>query len=62
MLVLFGVAAALSGWMIWKVFLGLDSLRYPMQSFGDTYFRIFGSFWRHFINVFQAVQQFMTVA
>ncbi|ROW11629.1 hypothetical protein VMCG_01359 [Cytospora schulzeri] len=60
--VIFGIAAAASGWMIWKVFLGLDSTRYPMQSFGDTYYRIFGPFWRHMINVFQALQQFMTVA
>lgn len=58
MYVLFGAAAALSGWMIWKVFLGLDSLHYPMSSFGDTYFRVYGSFWRHFINVFQALQMF----
>lgn len=35
--VIFGLAAAASGWMIWKVFLGLDSTRYPLQSFGDTY-------------------------
>lgn len=60
--VIFGLAAAASGWMIWKVFLGLDSTRYPLQSFGDTYYRIFGPFWRHLINVFQALQQFMTVA
>lgn len=62
MYVLFGIAAAVSGYMIWKVYLALDSLRYPMQSFGDTYFRIYGPYARHFINIFQALQQFMTVA
>lgn len=60
--IVFGLAAAASGWMIWKVFLALDSSRYPMQSFGDTYFRIFGPTWRHMINTFQAVQILMTVA
>lgn len=60
--ILFGLAAAASGYMIWKVFLGLDSSRYPMLSFGDTYFRVYGPKWRHFINVAQAIQQFMTVA
>lgn len=33
-----------------------------MLSFGDTYFRVYGSMSRHFINVTQALQQFMTVA
>lgn len=61
MYVLFGIAAAVSGWMIWRVYLGLDSLRYPMQSFGDTYFRIYSPYARHFINAFQALQQFMSV-
>lgn len=60
--IVFGLAAALSGWILWQVFLGLDSSRYPMQSFGDTYYRVFGAKSRHFINVTQALQQFMTVA
>lgn len=60
--IVFGAAAAFSGYILWKVFLGLDSSRYPMVSFGDTYFRVYGPFARHFINVAQAIQQFMTVA
>jgi hypothetical protein len=60
--IVFGAAAAFSGYILWKVFLGLDSSRYPMVSFGDTYFRVYGGFARHFINVAQAIQQFMTVA
>lgn len=59
---LFGIAAAASGWMIWTVFMGLDSLRYPMLSFGDQFYRVYGPFWRHFINVGQAIQQFMLVS
>lgn len=33
-----------------------------MQSYGDGFFRVFGQRSRHFINVWQALQQFMTVS
>lgn len=48
--------------MLWKVYIALDSSRYPMQSYGDGFFRVFGKKSRHFINFTQALQQFMTVA
>lgn len=35
--VIFALAAGASGWMIWRTFLGLDSSRYPMLSYGDPY-------------------------
>ncbi|KAJ5707678.1 hypothetical protein N7488_007479 [Penicillium malachiteum] len=60
--IIFGIAAGISGWILWTVFLNLDSSRYPMLSFGDTYFRVFGPNWRHFINITQSLQQFMSVA
>ena len=60
--VIFGLAAGASGWMIWRTFLGLDSARYPMLSFGDPFYRIMGPRARHFINVTQSIQQFMSVA
>ncbi|EEP77878.1 predicted protein [Uncinocarpus reesii 1704] len=60
--VIFGLFAGLSGWILWRVYLGLDSGQYPMLSFGDTYFRVYGKKARHFINVSQSLQQFMTVA
>jgi hypothetical protein len=40
----------------------LDSSRFPMQSFGDPFLRLFGVNMRHFINVAQSLQQFCTVA
>ncbi|KAJ8604253.1 hypothetical protein MRB53_041851 [Persea americana] len=58
---IFGALAGFSGWILWQVFLGLDSSRFPMQSYGDTYFRVYGKWSRHAINVGQAIQQFMTV-
>ncbi|RAL14160.1 uncharacterized protein BO97DRAFT_387551 [Aspergillus homomorphus CBS 101889] len=60
--VIFGIAAGVSGYILWQVFLKLDSSRYPMLSFGDTYFRVYGPKARHFINVTQSLQQFMTVS
>lgn len=59
---LFGIFAAWGGRVIWKTFLDLDSSRYPMQSFGDPFLRLFGKRFRHFINVAQSLQQFLTVA
>jgi amino acid permease len=60
--VIFGLAAATSGWFLYTMFLHLDSSRFPMVSYGDIYLRIFGMKSRHFINVAQALCQFMTVA
>lgn len=60
--VLFGIAAAASGLMIWKTFLALDSSRYPVLSFGDPFFRVFGVWAGHTINIGQALQMFCSVA
>lgn len=60
--VLFGIAAMAVSIMIWKVFLGLDSSRFPILSFGDPFFRLFGPKARTFINIMQAFQMFCTVA
>lgn len=59
---IFGIFAAGGGWVIWRTFLDLDSSRYPMQSFGDPFLRLFGVKMRHFINIAQSLQQFCTVA
>jgi amino acid permease len=59
---IFGCAAAFSGWILWQVFLALDSSRFPLLSYGDTFFRVYGKKSRHFINVTQSLQQFMTVS
>lgn len=59
--VIFSIAAGISGWILWRVYLALDSSRYPIMSYGDPFFRIFGPWSRHFINVTQSFQQFLTV-
>lgn len=60
--VLFGLAAMCSALFIWRTFLGLDSSRFPVLSFGDPFFRLFGAKTRKFINITQAFQMFCTVA
>ncbi|OQO13955.1 hypothetical protein B0A48_00830 [Cryoendolithus antarcticus] len=60
--VIFGLAAAFAGYNLWRVFLALDSSRFPMLSFGDPFLRIYGKKSRHFINFGQSLQQFLTVA
>jgi uncharacterized membrane protein len=60
--VLMGLAAFASGIMIWRTFLGLDSSRFPVMSFGDPFFRLYGPKMRHFINFMQSLQMFLSVA
>lgn len=60
--ILMGIAAFVSGFMIFRVFIRLDSSRFPIVSFGDPFFRLYGSNMRHFINFMQALQMFLSVA
>ena len=60
--ILMGIAAFTSGIMIWRTFLGLDSSRFPILSFGDPFHRLFGPRARHFINFLQSLQMFLSVA
>ncbi|KAK6205993.1 hypothetical protein LQW54_008058 [Pestalotiopsis sp. IQ-011] len=53
---------ASSGWVIWKVFLGLDSDKYPIRGYGDFFYRMFGPAARHFINVSQSLQLLLVVS
>jgi hypothetical protein len=45
-----------TGWLLWKMFLELDSDRYPLSTYGDVAFRIYGPWARHSVNVLQSVQ------
>ena len=51
-----------SGFQLYKVFLHLDSDRYPMKTYADAFFRVFGSWARHFVNALQAIQLLLTVS
>ncbi|KAF7186513.1 N amino acid transport system protein [Pseudocercospora fuligena] len=52
----FGALAYYSGWLLWKMFLGLDSYQYPLRSYSDLAFRIYGTWARHCCNFLQALQ------
>ena len=52
----FGFLAGCSGWLMWKVFLGLDSDQFPLKTYGDLIFRLFGRPARHMLNILQTIQ------
>ncbi|KAM0128237.1 hypothetical protein ACHAP3_008458 [Botrytis cinerea] len=58
----FGGFALYSGWQIFSIFLALDSDKYPAKSFADLFFRVFGPWARHGINVAQCIQLLFTVS
>lgn len=58
----FGLLAYYSGMQLWKIFIGMDSTRYPMRNYGDVAFRIYGKLARLFVNVLQSFQFFLNVA
>lgn len=57
----FGGLACYSGIQLWKMFVGLDSTRYPLRNYGDLAFRVFGTWARHLVNVLQSFQFFLNV-
>ncbi|KAK5153779.1 hypothetical protein LTR04_006162, partial [Oleoguttula sp. CCFEE 6159] len=50
-----------TGYQIWQMFLALDSTQYPMKTFGDIAFRIYGTSARHLVNVLQSLQLIFNV-
>lgn len=57
----FAVMAGYSGYLLWDVFLGLDSYQYPIRGFSDLGFRLYGPWMRHLFNFLQAVQLLLNV-
>lgn len=58
----FGGFAMYSGFQLWKVFMYMDSDRYPMKSYADCFFRVYGRWARHGVNLLQAIQLLFTVS
>ncbi|KAL8716140.1 MAG: hypothetical protein Q9220_000045 [cf. Caloplaca sp. 1 TL-2023] len=58
---IFGIFAAYGGFLLWRMFLELDSDRYPLKSYGDVAYRVAGTIARHTINVVQSVQLLFNV-
>lgn len=42
--------------MVYKMVLGLDSYQFPLKTYGDLAFRLYGSTARHLINILQSIQ------
>lgn len=51
-----------SGYQLWSIFLQMDSDRYPMKSYADCFFRVFGTWARHGVNILQAIQLLFSVS
>jgi hypothetical protein len=49
------------GFMLYYMFLGLDSHSYPMRTYGDIAFRLYGSPMRHMVNILQSIQLLFNV-
>ena len=51
----FGIMSCYSSYLIWRVFMGVDSHEFPARNYGDLAFRTWGTIARHVTNVLQAV-------
>ncbi|EPE06646.1 amino acid transporter [Ophiostoma piceae UAMH 11346] len=57
----FAGLAIYSGYLLWDIFMGLDSYQYPIRSFGDLGYRLFGPWMRYLINTLQSIQLVLNV-
>ncbi|KAI1146193.1 transmembrane amino acid transporter protein-domain-containing protein [Nemania diffusa] len=51
----FGIISVYSGYLLWRVFMGVDSHEFPARNYGDLAFRAWGTTGRHIVNVLQAL-------
>ncbi|PTU21279.1 hypothetical protein P175DRAFT_0459655 [Aspergillus ochraceoroseus IBT 24754] len=57
----FAGLAGYSGYLLWDSFLGLDSYQFPLRSFGDMGFRLYGRWVRYMFNILQSLQLLLNV-
>ncbi|KAH8808863.1 amino acid transporter-like protein [Xylogone sp. PMI_703] len=57
----FGGLAIYSGFLIYWMFLGLDSHGYPMRCYADMAYRLYGPLVRHLFNILQSIQLLFNV-
>ncbi|KAF2485816.1 transmembrane amino acid transporter protein-domain-containing protein [Neohortaea acidophila] len=58
----FYLLAIFAGQVIWKLYLSLDSVKYPVICYADLGERVFGRWVRHVFNIFQSGQLLFNVA
>ena len=56
-----GVMALYTGLILWRLYIRLDSVRYPLKTYADIAERIFGRAARHVVNVLQSLQLLINV-
>ncbi|CAM1503288.1 Fc.00g080640.m01.CDS01 [Cosmosporella sp. VM-42] len=47
---------------MWKVFLGLDSDRFPLRTYGDVFFRVYGQIPHHIVNFRLGIRMMLLVS
>ena len=60
-LVIVGIVATYTGAILWRLFIRLDSPRYPIKTYADIAERILGKPARHIVTVLQSLQLLITV-
>ncbi|TVY14998.1 N amino acid transport system protein [Lachnellula arida] len=58
---IFGVLAGYSGYLLWTIFMGMDSYEYPIKHYGDMGFRLMGRWMRYLFNILQSIQLILSV-
>lgn len=57
----FAFMAGYSGYLLWQVYMGLDSYEFPIRNYGDIVFRTLGSIPRYLVNILQSIQLLLIV-
>lgn len=55
------VTAAYTGWLIFKMYMKMDSPQYPMRTYGDMATRIYGPIFRLCVDLLQSIQLWCNV-
>lgn len=58
---IFGVLAAYSGYLLWTIFMGMDSYEFPIRTYGDLGYRLFGRWICYLFNILQTIQLVLNV-
>jgi hypothetical protein len=56
-----GIAALYTGLILCRLFVRLDSLRYPVRTYGDMAFRLMGPWMKHICTSLQSLQLIVNV-
>lgn len=50
-----GIMSAYSAYLVWRIYMNVDSNEFPARNYGDLAFRTWGTLARHVTNVLQAL-------